>query len=92
MRHIFLLHVALLCPTHAFVFVSALTFEMWLLDVPAFAFHCPTLQPSTVSSSPLVSVESTGILAPDVLVTEAIKILMAKCQRFLNEIDSGEIK
>lgn len=40
----------------------------------------------------IFSVESTGILAPDVLVTEAIKILMAKCQRFLNEIDSGEIK
>lgn len=45
-----------------------------------------------MSSSPVVSVESTGILPPDVLVTEAIKILMAKCQRFLTEIDSAEIK
>lgn len=35
-----------------------------------------------------VSVESTGILPPDVLVSEAIKILMGKCQRFLNELDS----
>ncbi|NP_001264560.1 DNA-directed RNA polymerases I and III subunit RPAC1 isoform 2 [Gallus gallus] len=36
----------------------------------------------------IFSVESTGILPPDVLVTEAIKILMGKCQRFLNELDS----
>lgn len=35
-----------------------------------------------------VSVESTGILPPDVLVSEAIKILMGKCQRFLNELDA----
>lgn len=35
-----------------------------------------------------VTVESTGILPPDVLVTEAIKVLVAKCQRFLNELDS----
>ncbi|KAM8852528.1 DNA-directed RNA polymerases I and III subunit RPAC1 [Synchiropus picturatus] len=36
-------------------------------------------------------VESTGILPPDVLVTEAIKVLMTKCQRFLNELDSTEM-
>ncbi|XP_053793076.1 DNA-directed RNA polymerases I and III subunit RPAC1 isoform X3 [Vidua macroura] len=36
----------------------------------------------------IFSVESTGILPPDVLVSEAIKILMGKCQRFLNELDS----
>ncbi|XP_065611810.1 DNA-directed RNA polymerases I and III subunit RPAC1 isoform X1 [Cyrtonyx montezumae] len=36
----------------------------------------------------IFSVESTGILPPDVLVTEAIKILMGKCQRFLNELDT----
>uniref|UniRef100_A0A3Q4I303 DNA-directed RNA polymerases I and III subunit RPAC1 n=1 Tax=Neolamprologus brichardi TaxID=32507 RepID=A0A3Q4I303_NEOBR len=36
----------------------------------------------------IFTVESTGILPPDVLVTEAIKVLMAKCQRFLNELDS----
>uniref|UniRef100_A0A8C2TGM0 DNA-directed RNA polymerases I and III subunit RPAC1 n=2 Tax=Coturnix japonica TaxID=93934 RepID=A0A8C2TGM0_COTJA len=36
----------------------------------------------------IFSVESTGILPPDVLVTEAIKILMGKCQRFLNELDA----
>ncbi|OXB65426.1 hypothetical protein ASZ78_005053 [Callipepla squamata] len=36
----------------------------------------------------IFTVESTGILPPDVLVTEAIKILMGKCQRFLNELDT----
>ncbi|XP_074501718.1 DNA-directed RNA polymerases I and III subunit RPAC1 [Sebastes fasciatus] len=36
----------------------------------------------------IFTVESTGILPPDVLVTEAIKVLMTKCQRFLNELDS----
>uniref|UniRef100_A0A7N6FHG6 DNA-directed RNA polymerases I and III subunit RPAC1 n=1 Tax=Anabas testudineus TaxID=64144 RepID=A0A7N6FHG6_ANATE len=38
----------------------------------------------------IFTVESTGILPPDVLVTEAIKVLMAKCQRFLSELDSAE--
>ncbi|XP_068597418.1 DNA-directed RNA polymerases I and III subunit RPAC1 isoform X1 [Brachionichthys hirsutus] len=37
----------------------------------------------------IFSVESTGVLPPDVLVTEAVKVLMAKCQRFLNELDSA---
>ncbi|XP_077351353.1 DNA-directed RNA polymerases I and III subunit RPAC1 isoform X4 [Festucalex cinctus] len=36
----------------------------------------------------IFSVESTGILPPNVLVTECIKVLMAKCQRFLHELDS----
>uniref|UniRef100_A0A671VHZ5 DNA-directed RNA polymerases I and III subunit RPAC1 n=1 Tax=Sparus aurata TaxID=8175 RepID=A0A671VHZ5_SPAAU len=40
----------------------------------------------------IFTVESTGILPPDVLVTEAIKVLMAKCQRFLNELDSTDMK
>ncbi|XP_061645074.1 DNA-directed RNA polymerases I and III subunit RPAC1 isoform X1 [Phyllopteryx taeniolatus] len=39
----------------------------------------------------IFSVESTGILPPNVLVTEAIKVLMAKCQRFLHELDSTDI-
>ncbi|KAG7214376.1 hypothetical protein INR49_023087 [Caranx melampygus] len=34
----------------------------------------------------IFTVESTGILPPDVLVTEAIKVLMSKCQRFLNAV------
>ncbi|KAM9345212.1 DNA-directed RNA polymerases I and III subunit RPAC1 [Symphorus nematophorus] len=38
----------------------------------------------------IFTVESTGILPPDVLVTEAIKVLMAKCQRFLNELDTTD--
>ncbi|KAF3842579.1 hypothetical protein F7725_024530 [Dissostichus mawsoni] len=36
----------------------------------------------------IFTVESTGILPPDVLVTEAIKVLMTKCQRFLSELDT----
>ncbi|XP_077438585.1 DNA-directed RNA polymerases I and III subunit RPAC1 [Vanacampus margaritifer] len=36
----------------------------------------------------IFSVESTGILPPNVLLTEGIKVLMAKCQRFLNVLDS----
>ncbi|XP_031728921.1 DNA-directed RNA polymerases I and III subunit RPAC1 [Anarrhichthys ocellatus] len=40
----------------------------------------------------IFTVESTGILPPDVLVTEAIKVLMVKCQRFLNELDSTDLE
>ncbi|XP_047458504.1 DNA-directed RNA polymerases I and III subunit RPAC1 isoform X1 [Mugil cephalus] len=40
----------------------------------------------------IFTVESTGILCPDILITEAIKILMAKCQRFLNELGSSNIQ
>lgn len=32
-------------------------------------------------------VESTGALAPDILVSEAIKVLIGKCRHFLQEID-----
>lgn len=39
-----------------------------------------------------VTVESTGVLPPDVLVTEAINVLMNKCQTFLNELDSHTVK
>ncbi|XP_040905836.1 DNA-directed RNA polymerases I and III subunit RPAC1 [Toxotes jaculatrix] len=40
----------------------------------------------------IFSVESTGILPPDVLVTEAIKVLMAKCQKFLSELNSPDME
>ncbi|KAJ4948793.1 DNA-directed RNA polymerases I and III subunit RPAC1 isoform X1 [Gymnodraco acuticeps] len=40
----------------------------------------------------IFTVESTGILPPDVLVTEAIKVLMTKCQRFLSELDSPSVE
>uniref|UniRef100_A0A3B3SBG6 DNA-directed RNA polymerases I and III subunit RPAC1 n=1 Tax=Paramormyrops kingsleyae TaxID=1676925 RepID=A0A3B3SBG6_9TELE len=40
----------------------------------------------------IFSVESTGILAPDVLVCEAINVLMAKCRKFLNELDAAEVE
>ncbi|KAM9847889.1 DNA-directed RNA polymerases I and III subunit RPAC1 [Aulostomus maculatus] len=40
----------------------------------------------------IFTVESTGILPPDVLVTEAIKVLMTKCQRFLNELESADME
>ncbi|KAM9726454.1 DNA-directed RNA polymerases I and III subunit RPAC1 [Menidia menidia] len=39
----------------------------------------------------IFTVESTGILPPDVLVTEAIKVLMTKCQTFLNELNSTDL-
>ncbi|KAK3802143.1 hypothetical protein RRG08_050029 [Elysia crispata] len=39
----------------------------------------------------IFSVESTGILPPDILVSEAIKTLMGKCQKFLHELDSVNI-
>ncbi|XP_039995916.1 DNA-directed RNA polymerases I and III subunit RPAC1 isoform X1 [Xiphias gladius] len=40
----------------------------------------------------IFTVESTGILPPDVLVTEAVKVLSAKCQRFLSDLDSTEME
>ncbi|ESO84453.1 hypothetical protein LOTGIDRAFT_196653 [Lottia gigantea] len=39
----------------------------------------------------IFSVESTGILPPDVLVCEAIKVLMNKTKTFLNELQEAEI-
>ncbi|XP_053457531.1 DNA-directed RNA polymerases I and III subunit RPAC1 [Nycticebus coucang] len=39
----------------------------------------------------IFSVESTGVLPPDVLVSEAIKILMGKCQRFLDELEAVQM-
>uniref|UniRef100_A0A672NLG2 RNA polymerase I and III subunit C n=1 Tax=Sinocyclocheilus grahami TaxID=75366 RepID=A0A672NLG2_SINGR len=39
----------------------------------------------------IFSVESTGILPPDVLVTEAINVLISKCQKFLTELDTAEM-
>ncbi|XP_074650733.1 DNA-directed RNA polymerases I and III subunit RPAC1-like [Tubulanus polymorphus] len=38
----------------------------------------------------IFSVESTGALPPDVLVSEAIKILMAKCRAFIQELSKVE--
>ncbi|KAG0414219.1 hypothetical protein HPB47_008647 [Ixodes persulcatus] len=38
-----------------------------------------------------VSVESTGAYPPDLLVTEAIKVLMAKCQAFLSELEHVDV-
>ncbi|XP_029376999.1 DNA-directed RNA polymerases I and III subunit RPAC1 isoform X2 [Echeneis naucrates] len=40
----------------------------------------------------IFTVDSTGVLPPDVLFAEAIKVLMAKCRRFLNEQDSSEME
>ncbi|KAG8537092.1 hypothetical protein GDO81_025093 [Engystomops pustulosus] len=37
----------------------------------------------------IFSVESTGILPPDTLLQEAIKVLMGKCRRFLDELDAA---
>ncbi|KAG9275382.1 DNA-directed RNA polymerases I and III subunit RPAC1 [Astyanax mexicanus] len=40
----------------------------------------------------IFSVESTGILPPEVLVSEAINVLIAKCQKFLTELESSEME
>ncbi|XP_066535874.1 DNA-directed RNA polymerases I and III subunit RPAC1 [Hoplias malabaricus] len=40
----------------------------------------------------IFSVESTGILPPDVLVSEAINVLIAKCQKFITELDSTDME
>ncbi|CAH1792168.1 unnamed protein product, partial [Owenia fusiformis] len=37
----------------------------------------------------IFSVESTGALPPDVLVSEAIQILMSKCRLFIQELDDS---
>lgn len=39
-----------------------------------------------------VSVESTGILPPEVLVSEAINVLIAKCQKFLTALDTTNME
>ncbi|XP_072266149.1 DNA-directed RNA polymerases I and III subunit RPAC1 [Pyxicephalus adspersus] len=39
----------------------------------------------------IFSVESTGILAPDVLMKEAIMVLMGKCRRFLDELEAVQM-
>lgn len=39
----------------------------------------------------IFSIESTGILAPDVLMKEAIMGLMGKCRRFLDELDAAQM-
>ncbi|XP_066451301.1 DNA-directed RNA polymerases I and III subunit RPAC1 [Eleutherodactylus coqui] len=39
----------------------------------------------------IFSVESTGILPPDTLLKEAIKVLMGKCRRFLDELDTNSM-
>ena len=37
-----------------------------------------------------VSVESTGALAPETLVSEAIKVLLTKCRYFIQELDETD--
>jgi len=41
------------------------------------------------SSDCLVSIESAGALPPDQLFVDAIKLLMSKCDRLLQEIDGN---
>ncbi|XP_033126535.1 DNA-directed RNA polymerases I and III subunit RPAC1-like, partial [Anneissia japonica] len=36
----------------------------------------------------IFSVETTGALPPNVLVSEAVKVLMSKCKQFLSELDN----
>ncbi|XP_070578554.1 DNA-directed RNA polymerases I and III subunit RPAC1-like isoform X2 [Ptychodera flava] len=44
---------------------------------------------SRVRNHFIFSVESTGALKPDVLVGEAVKVLIGKCRKFLVELDSN---
>lgn len=46
---------------------------------------------SRVKNHFIFLIESTGALSPAILMKEAIKILMGKCRRFLNELDKVEI-
>ena len=67
------------------------------LSGPYIYDTCGRKQPLLVSilTSPLsslVTVESSGVLPPDVLVTEAIKVLMSKCSRFLNELNTSNME
>lgn len=79
---------------------------MWALFVAAASFQSPYVEfrnnyNSFLKKSPAwaevvslwlpVSVESTGVLPPDVLVSEAIKVLMGKCRRFLDELDAVQM-
>ena len=50
-------------------------------------YNCLLCITDTIFVVSSVSVESTGILPPDVLVSEAIKVMMGKCQRFLHELE-----
>jgi DNA-directed RNA polymerase I and III subunit RPAC1 len=65
-------------------------------------FICTVFPPSSASASTstrtnptliiclrfTVSIESTGILPPNVLFEEAVKVFMAKCQTVLTELDN----
>ena len=57
-----------------------------------FLLHFLSLSVTSPFSLPLlplysVSVESTGALTPDLLVVEAVKVLMDKCTHFISELD-----
>ncbi|XP_077999650.1 DNA-directed RNA polymerases I and III subunit RPAC1-like [Glandiceps talaboti] len=45
---------------------------------------------SRVRNHFIFSIESTGALKPDVLMSEAIKVLIAKCSNFQNELDHAD--
>ena len=47
----------------------------------------PLSFPPLLLSLSTVSVESTGALPPDLLVEEAVKVLMNKCTHFLSELN-----
>ncbi|KAM8946827.1 DNA-directed RNA polymerases I and III subunit RPAC1 [Pelodytes ibericus] len=49
------------------------------------------VQMKRVRNHYIFSIESTGVLAPDTLLTEAIKVLMGKCRRFLDELDTRQM-
>lgn len=44
---------------------------------------------SRVKDHLIFSIESTGALTPDILMVEAIKVLMGKCQLYVDELDAA---
>ena len=58
-----------------------------LSDTIALYFHCNILILRVgYCVSSLVTIESTGSLRPEVLFTEAVKILEEKCERVISEL------
>ena len=54
--------------------------------------HFQVVIVSPVFLSFSVSIESTGALAPDILMCEAMKILIGKCRHFLSELDARDME
>lgn len=81
-------------PWHCSVIPSLLSDPGWTWERWMSLFAVEGVGTSCVMISFLfpVTVESTGILPPDVLVAEAIQVLMVKCQTLLGEMNSTDVE